>query len=192
MKRWFISDTHFCHGNVIAYENRPFRDAEHMNQVLIDNWNSVVSDDDEVYHLGDFGLGPKDVLKDICSRLKGQKFLIIGNHDGGPAKMKDIGFRCALYGAKIYIGKHKVFLQHIQPLVTDEYVLHGHVHSKKPNLIIQNSLNISVEVWNYAPVPEKVILHMLDKYHSKTGKEAEDYFKKHLIAQDFCTKYTAS
>ena len=54
---FFTSDTHFGHANIINLCNRPFKDVNHMNDMLVENWNSVVSDDDTVFHLGDFALG---------------------------------------------------------------------------------------------------------------------------------------
>ncbi len=34
---------------------------------------------------------------------------------------------------------------------------------KRPSKIISNQLNLCVEVWDYRPVAEKVILSLLDK-----------------------------
>jgi calcineurin-like phosphoesterase family protein len=85
--RFFTSDTHFGHANIIKYCDRPFKHADgspnvpHMNEALIENWNSVVHDGDVVYHLGDVALGPSDQWDRVLSRLNGYKILVIGNHD---------------------------------------------------------------------------------------------------------------
>lgn len=52
--KYYISDLHFDHTNVIKFDNRPFKDVEEMNNTLINNWNSVVKKSDIVYVLGDF------------------------------------------------------------------------------------------------------------------------------------------
>lgn len=81
MTIWFSSDTHFGHENIIKYCDRPFKNVDHMNEVIIDNWNSVVSSGDTVYHLGDVALGQIDKSLACVSRLNGYKILILGNHD---------------------------------------------------------------------------------------------------------------
>ena len=53
--RYFISDTHFNHKNVIKYDKRPFDSLEEMEWEIIKRWNNTVSNKDIVYHLGDFG-----------------------------------------------------------------------------------------------------------------------------------------
>ena len=79
--RFFTSDTHFGHQNIIKYANRPFASVSHMNEALIANWNAVVGMDDEVYHLGDVALGPWTEWDKILTRLNGYKILVVGNHD---------------------------------------------------------------------------------------------------------------
>ena len=43
---YVTSDTHFNHKNIIEYCNRPYSSVEEMNKAIIDNWNSVVKDED--------------------------------------------------------------------------------------------------------------------------------------------------
>ena len=82
-KKFYISDLHFGHKNVLGFDNRPFTSVEEMNEELIRRWNSVVSDGDIVYVLGDmFWMKPNDAMP-IIDRLNGQIFLVKGNHDIG-------------------------------------------------------------------------------------------------------------
>ena len=78
---WFTSDLHFWHKNICKYCNRPFETVEEMNQAVIDNWNSVVKDDDVVFVLGDIGFCGMERLRPLVSQLKGKIYLIQGNHD---------------------------------------------------------------------------------------------------------------
>ena len=52
-----------------------------MHEALINNWNSVVNEDDTVFLLGDMGFCGYEKLKVLLSRLKGRIILITGNHD---------------------------------------------------------------------------------------------------------------
>ena len=80
--RYYIADLHFNHRNINKYyDKRGFESIEAMNEYMIGQWNSKVNAGDEVVILGDFCLGTGEDANQILSRLKGKKFLIIGNHD---------------------------------------------------------------------------------------------------------------
>ena len=53
MTVFFVSDTHFNHRLIIDYCVRPFGSVKEMNQGITERWNSIVHDDDTVFHLGD-------------------------------------------------------------------------------------------------------------------------------------------
>ena len=91
---YFIADTHFYHENIIKYCNRPLKNSKQMNEYIVNKWNSVVTKDDIVYHLGDVGFGSTDELKELVGRLNGTKILIRGNHDykRGINGWKKVGF----------------------------------------------------------------------------------------------------
>ena len=79
MERFFIADSHFGDESIRKYENRPFATAAEMDEAMVDRWNSTVSEEDEVYVLGDFGADGHE--GEILARLNGVKYLVKGNHD---------------------------------------------------------------------------------------------------------------
>jgi calcineurin-like phosphoesterase family protein len=54
VRKFYVSDTHFLHANILTMQPRPFGSIEEHDEHLIRTWNSVVGADDIVYHLGDF------------------------------------------------------------------------------------------------------------------------------------------
>jgi len=79
---YFTSDLHFGHKNIIDICNRPFKDIEEMDEILIYNWNSIIKNSDTVFILGDFCWKLNDkTIKHYISRLNGNKIFIKGNHD---------------------------------------------------------------------------------------------------------------
>lgn len=78
---FFTSDTHFNHTNIIKYCDRPFNDANHMNDMLIAKWNKVVAPGDTVVICGDFAYGDKKDWEALLNRLSGMKIFVQGNHD---------------------------------------------------------------------------------------------------------------
>lgn len=97
--RWFTSDLHIGHHNIITFceRTRPFfqvpagaedyeetlltPDVDKMNKALLDNYNDLVSDDDEVWFVGDVALGRQQSTVPFLKQFKGHKTLIPGNHD---------------------------------------------------------------------------------------------------------------
>lgn len=158
-KVFLISDTHFGHKNLINFKRadgsplRPFSQVDEMNGTLIKNWNSVVSPEDKVYHLGDVTINVKSL--DLLYNLNGTKILIKGNHDIQSLK-------CYLPHFKDIRGSHELdglLLTHIPVSETQKYRyrgnIHGHLHEK--NLKDPWYYNVSVEQINYTPIPFETI-----------------------------------
>ena len=76
---FFIADTHFGSETVRRYENRPFANTQEMDEKMIECWNSVVTPDDIVWHLGDFGEEGHE--EQVLSKLNGTILFVKGNHD---------------------------------------------------------------------------------------------------------------
>lgn len=83
MTIWITSDTHFGHANILKYCNRSFANIEEHDNALINAWNSVVKQDDEVFHLGDFTLAGTEFAEKMLRRLNGRMFLLLNrwHHD---------------------------------------------------------------------------------------------------------------
>ena len=70
MKTFVISDLHLGHKNIIKLCDRPFKSLEEMDNVIINNWNKVVTDEDIVYVLGDFAYKGLNAEKYLDKQFK--------------------------------------------------------------------------------------------------------------------------
>lgn len=187
MTRFFTSDEHFGHANIIRYCNRPFASAGDMDEALIESWAKTVGPKDEVWVLGDFALGPIYAALDLAQLLPGRKFLVPGNHDrcwpghrkGGAkwvAEYEAAGFRVVEAPVKLRLAGRDVLLSHFpytsgspkdesryatdRPVDVGKWLLHGHVHEKWRQRGRQ--VNVGVDAWAGRPVPEDEIAHFIE------------------------------
>jgi len=154
---FFSADSHFQHTNIIKYCNRPFSSVEEMNEKLIQYWNETISDDDIVFHLGDFAFCGPTKVREIKEQLNGKIVLIKGNHDyDSTLKLFDNVFDQLLLnlnGDLVYLN-HYPFLTFAGPT---HYQLHGHIHLCKGKNIDKYNLNsnqydVGVDLNNYSPI----------------------------------------
>ena len=78
---YFTSDLHFSHNKEFLYGPRGFSSEGEMNEAIIENWNSVVTSEDDVYILGDLMLSNNDEGLKCIKQLKGKLHIVRGNHD---------------------------------------------------------------------------------------------------------------
>ena len=159
MNKFYISDLHFGHYNIIKMCNRPFSSLEEMHETLITNWNKKVKPNDEVYILGDIFLkcDIKEV-KEILSKLKGKKYLIQGNHEHYLNQIiwKDYFEKVSSY-MEINDNGRKVILFHYpieewNGYYRDSYHLYGHVHNNPADVKKhERKFNVGVELNDYTP-----------------------------------------
>lgn len=174
--RFFISDAHFGHENIIDYCSRPFRTVEEMDQMMLDCWNSVVTDEDEVYFVGDFSFCGAERSIEILEQLRGTKHLVLGNHDYQRGKVKP------------FLKKHFVTVEASRSLFVEpvgrtvnlchypsfgpkapQILVHGHSHNYRPLVTTyvttrQLLVNVSVECVEYTPMSETKLSEILDQY----------------------------
>ncbi len=191
MTRWFTSDWHLSHENILSLANRPFNSVEEMNQTIIDNYNSLVKPNDIVYVLGDVALGKISESLPLISQFNGYKVLIVGNHDRifeGNKEKEVLKFRKRyeeqfnviwVSGGALTTGGTNVLLSHF-PYTSDSHgedryqefryrdngipIVHGHTHAKNSISYSDKGtkqIHIGVDTWNYQPCPENEIIEML-------------------------------
>lgn len=80
MKIFVTSNLQLGRPSAINRFDRPFKDVQEMNNVLIKNWNEHVSPGDIVYHLGNFAWDPK-IAQDALSNLNGKIYLMPAEND---------------------------------------------------------------------------------------------------------------
>ena len=123
-----------------------------MNNHIIQQWNSIIKEDDLVFHLGDFALyANKEMVKESISKLNGNIILIEGNHDKrSKGWWRDTGIIETYKQYKIgdYILSHKP----IEDLGYGLINIHGHLHGKDIGLNKERYIDVSCEKLNYTPI----------------------------------------
>lgn len=144
---YYISDLHI--GCINSFDHRILAHDE----LLVNNWNSVIKNNDKVYILGDIGRcgnnKDNEYLCSIISRLKGIRILIRGNHDDlKDNRIKQLFAETYDYLEAVdnYNGiNQKLVLSHY-PIFSwneaykDTILLYGHTHGNFDDQIFQNSL----------------------------------------------------
>lgn len=165
-KIWFTSDLHFCHNRDFLYGPRGFTNVQDMNLAIVNNWNSLVDVDDDVYVLGDLVLNDTEEGLRLIKSLKGRIHVILGNHD---TKNKIEEYKKCYNIVEIEWGlplKYKgwrFFLSHYPSLTsnTDDgeelqakvYNLYGHTH-QQTNFLYGSKTNyhVGLDSHNNCPI----------------------------------------
>lgn len=175
---FFTSDHHFGHRGILSMCGRPFADVAEMDEVMIARWNERVRKGDTVYHLGDLTMGASaERGREIFDRLNGRKHLIIGNHDR--LKVRDLPWASE--------PRDRLMLRHPgekMPIVLDHYSLrtwpglhhgavhlYGHSHGSLPG--VGRSIDVGVDVWDFAPVTLAEIRPTLERQHEEFERQRE-------------------
>ena len=137
---YFLSDTHFDHDKSFVYGPRGFSSIADADETIIQNWNSTVSNSDEMYMLGDFFMGTNiNYIQNVLATLHGRIHLILGNHDT-PGKIKiyeqSTNIVEIVPAKRFDYCKRHFYLSHYPTLTanyndnprTATYNIHGHTH----------------------------------------------------------------
>ena len=189
-ERWFISDHHLGHYNILKYGERPFANLQEMHDALVQFHNELVKPQDHVSFLGDLtikrgGRLDKEWITAELKRYNGHKRLYLGNHDHWPVEFyRAIGFEKVYATWKCeegFITSHIPL--HPRSLMGSTANVHGHIHQnpayepivvpewKRDNGKVVPArtipyINVSVEAVNYRPVHLDEILAAIKKLNS--------------------------
>jgi calcineurin-like phosphoesterase family protein len=177
MAIYFTADLHLHHSNILRYCHRYpfFKNIEDMDKGLIANWNSVVSNADKVYHLGDFCF-TKDIYdySTMMHKVSGQVTFLRGNHDKGLQQANYYICR-KIEGMKIFMRHwppwdHPLMHRHSFKIPDDiDLILCGHVHHKWKYRVHKSNgrkipvINIGTDVWEYKPVSSDMIMEEVER-----------------------------
>lgn len=169
---WFTSDLHFGHDREFIWGPRGFNSVQEMNVAIIENWNAVVNNNDDVYVLGDLMLGhPTNIM--FVGMLNGHIHLVRGNHDTD-ARMKNYaacsniveiseGQFLKIDGQNFYLCHYPTYTSNLKKTgCLKEHVinLYGHTH-QQTNFYqgIPFMYHIGVDSHNCTPVSlEQIIM----------------------------------
>ena len=161
MTLFFTADTHFGDHRTINIHKRAFASVAEMDAALIEGWNAVVGPQDEVWHLGDFVVGPRkgeavaEAAAALLARLNGRKHLIIGNNDP-PAVAALPGWASAAHYTELEVDGAGAVLCHYafrtwRNTARGWVNLHGHSHGRlRPPLPRQ--ADVGVDAHDFRPV----------------------------------------
>ena len=141
---YITSDLHFNHDKFFCYVPRGFQSVEEMNNAIVKRWNAVITDEDDVYILGDLMLNDIDGGMELLESLNGRLHIIFGNHDTGTRQelyknAKNVVEVCG-YATVIKYKKYNFYLSHYPALTSNHDIdkplkarvinLCGHSHTE--------------------------------------------------------------
>ena len=176
---FYISDLHFGHEQVIEHDKRPFSGTEEMDLAMVNLWNSRVSDGDHVYIVGDFCFRSENPADGYLTKLKGRKYLIIGNHDKKTLKNEKAVqyFESVEKMMHVSDGRHQICLCHF-PIAEwngfkkGHWHIYGHIHARLDDTYYfmknrERALNAAACINGYMPVSMDELIRNNNKFRKE-------------------------
>jgi calcineurin-like phosphoesterase family protein len=210
--KFFTSDTHFFHGNIIKHCKRPFVSVEEMNETLIQNWNKKITNKDIVYHLGDVfwkikTMSPEDVYN-LINRLNfGELHIIPGNHDSkkilrNMGAVPEVCIEPMIL--EIKIGDQSITLCHYAMLSWNKshygtWQLFGHSHGilnhiseNQKTLLRPTQMDVGVDTNNFCPYSFEEIRQKIEMQKINTHSNYPEHAIQVELNNENCTRMRRS
>jgi len=172
-KVFFTSDLHF--GHELLCQALRNMSAKESDELIIDNWNSIVTKRDTVYILGDITM-EKHANISMLDKLVGNKVIVGGNHDVRKCCVALQDMNIPVMGTLSYKGFLCTHIP-IHPLFLKECRgnIHGHIHlpdsESNYNMLLpegsERYYNVNCEFHNYKPVYFEEIVSYFENLNKK-------------------------
>lgn len=151
-----------------------FNSVEEYEEAIVANYNKKVTNDNAiVFFLGD--IGNKKGIEQHITRMRGRKFLILGNHDHYSVDYY-LQFFEAVSKSPVFVHPRLV-LSHI-PIPTEPGVINIHGHTHNIYLDSERHINVCPEYNGYIPLLYK----KLKNYLLSTTPKPNHHFLKEWYA----------
>jgi len=181
-KIWFTSDLHLGHQKEFLWGPRGFNSSLEHDETIIQNWNSVVDYEDDVYILGDLMLEDNEYGIKCINRLAGNIHIILGNHDT-ESRITLYLEQCPnvieiTYAKELKIGKNYFFLCHYPTCVGNFddnkkiWCLCGHSHTKDKFVDMdKKSYHVELDCQNNYPIEINEIIKDIRRFKNENSNE---------------------
>jgi calcineurin-like phosphoesterase family protein len=146
-KTYVISDLHLGHENLAIH--RGFASAREQDNMILLNWNLLVTKYDKVLILGDVAMNKK--FYPFLDNLNGNKHVILGNHDLPKYTnelLKHVKTVCGMFQKSGHILTHCPIHESQFDRFTKN--IHGHLHEN--NIDDDRYVNVCCEQLDYTPM----------------------------------------
>ena len=170
MKVFVTSNQQFGRKGAIKTYKRPFIDVDDMNMQLISAWNSVVSDEDTVYVLGNFAWDP-ETLEVIINALNGNIIIVAGEHDKATHEVIEMELNVDidyLYNAIEEYPEANVVMSY-WPLTewpgkqNGTYSIIGYPDKKYKTNHRTRVINCACDIWDFKPIEIVKLVSLLNE-----------------------------
>lgn len=170
MATFLIANCQFGRAAIIKKNGRPYGNVIDMNEDMIEKWNSVVTDDDDVIHLGNFAWDPTTV-HEVVEQLNGKSILLVpAEHDDALLEMQSKGMlpkRAKIVNRIFDQGSLNATFSY-WPMMEwpskskGHYLFYGFYGKKYKPDHKKKLINMSVEFWNYTPQNIRSLMRLFE------------------------------
>jgi calcineurin-like phosphoesterase family protein len=188
---YFASDLHLGHKNILSFEQSRLTAMTidgHVNheEWIIENWNSTISENDNVFLLGDFAF---KAVHTYANALKGNIFLVLGNHDRKPCSAAYENF---VVVDGVYTEKNGIIYKDISSLPDDDLLSGLFVHSDVGKLGITHYALFHSDDWDLKNKFIQPRIEVLQKAYEEIDASKNIHGHLHSMHSDFKDSINAS